>query len=262
MKRPKKREEREVDYGKYFSSCAGDYNVVSCVNLAFLEASRDLARQNIRLRIPEFSRWAVLTLHQRPPQMWDQVKRYLELVYAAARGAFQNVFKFEFSLETPLTIHTRWPYLPLEIGIAWHPILNVPYIPASSLKGALRAAAPEPVCDFTKAELFGTAQEEGLLVVFDAYPTGGKAVRPDVVTPHYREVEGEIAETQASPVPLVFPTVPPGTKFQFMVGILPRDEKREVDYKKCEMELFDAVKKTLVRGLGAKTAVGYGVFKI
>ncbi len=58
--------------------------------------------------------------------------------------------------ETPLAAHLRNPYMPLEIGLAWHPLFNAPYIPATTLKGALRAGRREapadsrrPICSAT-----------------------------------------------------------------------------------------------------------------
>lgn len=242
--------------------CNGDYNLISCANISFVYSIADVIRKvgnpsDVDF-IPEFSRRATMKLYGSPPMARpDEVGKYVDFVFNAARNSFGAAFKYEFSLETRLTIHTRWPYLPLEIGISWHPILNVPYIPASSLKGAVRATSPEKVCGMDRAELFGTVEEEGVLVFFDAYPVRWeRLVEPDVLTPHYREIEGEISEVQARPTPLVFPTVPPGTRFAFVVGI----RRGEVP-NNCAVELLEMLRGALTRGLGAKTAIGYGTFK-
>jgi CRISPR-associated protein Cmr6 len=215
----------------------------------------DRIRQGGDFSIPSFSREAVLHLYRFPPKA-DAVKEYVNKLVEEAKSSNRHVFVFYFSLETPLTIHTRWPYLPLEIGIAWHPILNIPYIPASALNGALSAAAPSQICGIDKAKLFGTQEEEGLLVVLDAYPISwDKPVEPDVLTPHYHEVEGRISEVQAEPRPLVFPVVPPGTTFAFVAAL-----RKQVDVT-CQQSLLNTLKVTLSQGLGAKTALGYGILK-
>lgn len=239
-----------------FRDCPQQYNYVSCVNTALLKVwSSARGRQEEDLKLPRFSKHAVEYASGNPPPPGVDMKKYVEAVKAAASEALATVLYFEFVLETPLTIHTRWPYLPLEIGIAWHPVLNVPYIPASSLKGALRAAAAGRICGMEPSEAFGTTSAEGRLIVFDAYPVQWeKPVEPDVITPHYREASGEIDETSASPTPLVYPVVPPGTKFAVLIA-------SGDDLNRCAAELLNYVERALAKGLGAKTAVGYGVFK-
>jgi CRISPR-associated protein Cmr6 len=237
--------------------CSDSYNVVSCFNLAFLESMREAA--GLGLKPPQFSREAVAYLYEKPPVHLrpEVVRRYVEAVMEVAKSVFRPVYRFEFTLETRLVIHTKWPYLPLEIGISWHPIFNIPYIPATSLKGALRAALPNSVCGLEKDALFGTQSAEGRLIVFDAFPIKwDRLVEPDVVTPHYKEVGGNIHEAAADPIPLVYPTVGSGTVFVFIVGI----EGGEAN-SSCATELFNVVKEALRVGLGAKTAVGYGIFK-
>lgn len=242
--------------------CQEDYNVVSCINLAFLEWMRQKigkpegARQRSE-GLPDFSRRAVLHLYRQPPRAArEEVERYVQAIFDAVSRASAMAFKYEFTLETPLTIHTKWPYLPLEIGLAWHPILNVPYIPASSLKGAARAAAVSPLCGIEPEDLFGTTEEEGDLIFTDAYPTRWeRLVEPDVITPHYRETAGEISEAQARPVPLVFPVVPAGTTFTFVVAF------RQMVGQECWGETLRWLQQVLTRGLGAKTQLSYGVFR-
>lgn len=254
----KKEEELAKRYREALSAyCNGDYNVLSCINLAFVEAVRSISSEEFKL--PQFSREAVLQIYSKPPSDDAQstVRTYVDMLYQAATSAFRPVYKFEFSLDTRLTVHTRWPYLPLEIGLAWHPIFNIPYIPASSIKGALRAAFPDRVCGLEKTALFGTTSEESILVIFDAYPIRWeKVMEPDVITPHYKEISGEIHETSADPTPLVFPTVPPGTTFAFIVGM-----RRGEPAQQCDVELFQAIKNALKNGIGAKTTLGYGIFK-
>lgn len=248
MRRGGREEQKGGGAADLFAECQGPYNYVSCVVKAFVGGGW-------REEFPQFSRAAVLHAYNTPPPPGADLKRYVEEVKRAAVDALTAALYFEFVLETPLTIHVRWPYLPLEIGVAWHPLLNVPYVPVSSLKGALRAYATGKICGMEPHEAFGTVGHEGEIVVFDAYPVEWqKPLEPDVVTPHYKEVSGKIDETSASPTPLVYPVVPAGTKFALLIG-----SRRDIS--SCATELLNFVESALRRGLGAKTSVGYGVFR-
>ncbi|MFZ8782491.1 MAG: hypothetical protein ACO2OR_00680 [Desulfurococcaceae archaeon] len=44
-------------------------------------------------------------------------------------STYINVFAIDARLVSKLLVYTRNPFLPLEISLAWDPILNLPYIP-------------------------------------------------------------------------------------------------------------------------------------
>jgi len=99
----------------------------------------------------------------------------------------------------------------------------VPYIPASSIKGAARAYAEAyntMPCSKSPGELFGTVGETGLVMVTDAYPVkcSDKLLDLDIVTPHYKEVEGRVREVDVNPVPIVYPAVTKGVTFGFILA--------------------------------------------
>jgi CRISPR-associated protein Cmr6 len=105
-------------------------------------------------------------------------------------------------------------------------------------------------------EAYGTAGFEGGIVFFDAYlvdaPHG--LVEPEVLTPHYSEAGLKISEVEARPTPLVYPVIPRGAVFAFLVAS--RD-------KRCGREgLKNLLKTVLTRGVGAKTALGFGRFRV
>jgi len=169
----------------------------------------------------------------------------------------------------PLSFVTQWRFVSglgaphcLDNGFTWDRNLGVPYIPGSSLKGALRAAAEywglEKMDELR--DLFGD-DTAGAMVVFDAYPTRVPRLDRDVVNVHYREYYESGGRTPPadylSPEPVTFLTVGPGTEFSF--AIAPRPGARVDDSKlsRAETLLKDALE-TL--GIGAKTAVGYGRF--
>lgn len=163
-------------------------------------------------------------------------------------------------VETRLAIHTKSPYAHLVIGISWHPVINLPYIPATSLKGAARAYAEVNnfvPCGKAPEELFGKAGGAGLVELTDAYPVrcGDKLIELDIVNPHYRETERAIGETDASPTPQLFPAVARGVVFRFFIA-----PRAEADGK-CLTDVLDVIRGALAEGIGAKTRLGYGVLK-
>ncbi|MCW5921268.1 MAG: type III-B CRISPR module RAMP protein Cmr6 [Saprospiraceae bacterium] len=145
-----------------------------------------------------------------------------------------------------------------------HPVYGVPYIPASSIKGILRHYLSE----FEEGQkhiekIFGKNDEEsstknpvrGQCIFFDAFPTKAPRIELDVMTPHYPKYygEGQPPADWQSPTPIHFLTVGQGTPFRFLIG-LPDNELKE----KLETWLIEAL---TTRGLGAKSAVGYGYWK-
>lgn len=153
-----------------------------------------------------------------------------------------------------------------EVGLAFDPVLNVPCIPGSSLKGAARAAAQVPFKgdrlldkDAVKA-LFGSPAQVGTLHFNDAYPVKagveGYVILPDVLTPHYSRGEDMLREDEAKPVPVIYPSLAPGTTFRFVIGT-PRG------LEKAKMEgILVTIVAALKLGVGAKTSLGYGVFQL
>jgi CRISPR-associated protein Cmr6 len=153
------------------------------------------------VKFPRFSREAAVGLGNFSVDS-AVVARHLEAVDRDLRSLFLLVLRLTMEAETPLAVHLRNPYMPLEIGLAWHPLFNAPYIPATTLKGAHRAGARRGACGLPPADLFGYVGQEGALVITDALPTSSAAVEPDVITPHYKEPD--IREDRTEPTPSSF----------------------------------------------------------
>ncbi|RLF18243.1 MAG: type III-B CRISPR module RAMP protein Cmr6 [Thermoprotei archaeon] len=147
-----------------------------------------------------------------------------------------------------------------ETGLEFDPYLNTPIIPASSIKGALRAAY-----EYVKEEswpsaddVFGRGGEQGQvgsLIFTDAYPVKpglqGMILYPDVLTPHYsRGGEEILRECGWEPTPLPYLSIAPQTTFGFIVA-----SRRN---KLSEENFSRVVKTALSLGLGGKSCVGYG----
>lgn len=151
---------------------------------------------------------------------------------------------------------------PFETGFVWHRTLGVPYLPGSSVKGAVRAWA-EQWSDEENAEdvasLFGDPGEAGALIVLDALPVKPPRLETDVMTPHYGEYygEGKAPGDYLSPIPITFLTVAAGSAFRFPLLLRRRVDKESL--QRGARLLKDALETI---GVGAKTSSGYGAFTV
>ncbi len=178
--------------------------------------------------------------------------------------------------KTRLLVDVSSPFgwLVDEIGLAWHPILDTPYIPSSEIKGAVRAAI-----EFEKGReiaeiILGSGASAGqgghisLVEFLPALPIrceNKELLEIDVLTPMYKEPG---FEHEAKPTPITLLVVPPGVYFEFVYLI---DHTRLEEWKDIEAMIDDripnivrrALEKALrVLGIGAKTFSDYGRFEI
>lgn len=156
---------------------------------------------------------------------------------------------------------------PTGNGFAFDPVIGVPYLPGTLVKGLCRRSAE--LGDISAAEiakLFGPEQddprsekEQGRLSFFGAYPKRWPKLVVDVVNchhPHYyadlgrRVRHAPVPRETESPVPVFFLAVEAGTEFVFpMVARNDTDLNTAVGLLRRGLDLL---------GIGAKTAVGYG----
>lgn len=187
--------------------------------------------------------------------------------------------------EGPLVTGTGLSH-PVENGFTFHPTTGMPYLPASGVKGLLRAWV-EVWADLPDAERrdrvalwFGAvegqdeqdAHSAGALIFFDALPTAPVALRCDILTPHmgkwYERGDELTAHNYAStapgdwhsPVPSSFLVADRGAAFVF--GIAPRctgDAGHDARARAAVPQALQALQQALEWiGAGAKTAGGYG----
>jgi CRISPR-associated protein Cmr6 len=153
-----------------------------------------------------------------------------------------------------------------ETSASFHPIWGVPRLPGSALKGVTRAevAAGDALAS-TIVELFGGETSAGRVVFYEALPIGGKfELALDVLTPHHHDYYAETAKKKSapadwdSPLPFTFVTV---VKTSFEIWLGARSSTRaDVD---ALGPAADALTQALESsGIGAKTAAGYGRFKV
>jgi len=159
-----------------------------------------------------------------------------------------------------------------ETSLTLHHIYGIPYIPASAIKGVTRnyvinekfgndeteALRDKEFCDIFGCDEKSYYQRAGQIIFFDAFPTklSNDSIQPDVMNVHYPDYYGKNeppTDTQ-NPNPIFFLTVQ-NASFQFILGAKTSTTSglldRTTEYLKNALEQ---------RGIGAKTAVGYGFF--
>ncbi len=143
-----------------------------------------------------------------------------------------------------------------ETSISIHRNYSVPVIPGSAVKGVAHAYAERNKSQ-TKDEIFGTQEQAGKVIFFDALPiieSGKEFLVLDIMNVHYPEYyrKGETPGDWMSPNPIFFLAVE-GLKYKFTVA-----SKESLLAKEALTLLKNALKEI---GIGAKTSAGYGYFE-
>ena len=167
-----------------------------------------------------------------------------------------------------------------ETNMTLHHIYGIPYIPGSAIKGVLRhwwlqvlqedqnflqqnpsfikgngeidesIALKDPVF----LSIFGSQEQRGKVQFLDAYPTGVVHFATDIMNPHYPHYYSgsEPPTDHQNPRPISFLTV---EKTTFRFAFLAQDQTRLDKLKNRFQKALE------LKGIGAKTAVGYGYFR-
>ena len=152
-----------------------------------------------------------------------------------------------------------------EVSMKKHHLFNVPYIPASAIKGVFRHYCYERCSsDDTKKrykQWFGTEDKQGSLIFLDAYPEDYK-INKDVMTPHYQKYYSDENGSKKptddnNPIPVKFDVIY-NTKFLFVICIKENDiEQMEKD--QVEKEFIKCLQE---KSFGAKSSIGYGYLEV
>ncbi|RSN77463.1 type III-B CRISPR module RAMP protein Cmr6 [Candidatus Methanodesulfokora washburnensis] len=196
------------------------------------------------------------------PEKLNKVFKKASSILDAQKSALQAcgyiVFDFPGRTESRLIVgmaNDIFGKQVFEVGLSWDPLLNLPYIPASSLKGAFRSYIEMEKKDL--ASLLGTKEEASSIVFLNAYPINSRynLLVPEVTTPIYKEQEGKIRETEAEPSPITYLAINKDVAFRIIVGV-------KLNGKAVYDQLRYLLQDMLKRGVGAKTLLGYGVMEL
>ena len=141
-------------------------------------------------------------------------------------------------------------------NLALHRFFGFPIIPGSALKGIARSAATADgdTSRFDRVfggEAKGQSDNAGSVAFLQAFPANSNwKMTVDVLTSH------QGCDTK-NPIPVFFPAVECGAEFVFTVAPTARTQDGDLDFavKYLKTALME-------KGVGAKTAAGYGWFEI
>jgi CRISPR-associated protein Cmr6 len=184
-------------------------------------------------------------------------ENYITEVIEAVKSLNIKYIVLKLKLESNLL--TGWSplYFIDEVPTAWDLILDVPYIPGTTIKGLIRSSFASAIHNSAKEKkIFGDKGEVGGAIFLDAYPVkcdDGILIK-EVMTPHYKK--GIKTELDVTPIPIIFAAVKKGTEFK--TAILFDDELSE----ELILDAARAVGFASRYGVGRKTTRGYGKFSV
>ncbi|OCS91029.1 type III-B CRISPR module RAMP protein Cmr6 [Caryophanon latum] len=164
-----------------------------------------------------------------------------------------------------------------ETALTIHGVYGIPYIPASSMKGIVRAWFIEAFCNGDEAQLashpigsfvFGTQEHSGIAQFYDVFLHTDLSLQPDILTTHYPEYyQSKRSATDDQKLNIVkFWTVSvrEATVFVSLQKQLPAALQQAIAPKTSE-QLAEAVANWTAQaltefGVGSKTSSGYGLF--
>ncbi len=227
------------------------------------------------------------------------IREYLEGLINALRGSGFGVLVVDAVLSYRGLVRDVEGLGPLWFTPLWHPLLDVPWIPSSSIKGVLRNSYEWLLAESWGVDvsdrgvrscssiLFGCSESDcpggvepgvGLVKVLDAYPVGcglsGGLVEADVVTRHYGE--NTVTELDVKPIPVHGLVIAAGTKYEFIILLEEAGEEalRVLRENNCIPQalannnspgILGLVSRLLFYalenvGVGGRTTRGYGFF--
>ncbi|RLI80840.1 type III-B CRISPR module RAMP protein Cmr6 [Archaeoglobales archaeon] len=245
------------------------------------EASEDIKHEKFRRKLIE----DICDLSKKfSKELTDGGSRVIDEIFNGYFYCKCHIAKIDMVLKSRgLTgASSSFAYVPFEVGLSFDPFLCIPYVPGSSIKGAVRAAWKNLKNDekfgeefkdedkINEDKIFGKGGANGFagIVIFsDAFPIEpGKddfILYPDVITPHYSKGGEDIFdETKASPTPIPHLSIAPETLFSFVMAIRRSEDMDKKDAKEIFRKVLKATSVAFKLGIGARTSVGYGIFEI
>ena len=212
------------------------------------------------------------------PSTYKLEKSSLELVKRLKERQTQQLFQFaardiklycvDATVDWRLIVGLGSEHVQ-ETNMTLHHIYGIPYIPGSAVKGVLRHwwlnedfVDAKGKIDETKAldnpdflAVFGSQEQRGKVQFLDAYPDPEKVhFATDIINPHYPDYYGgtKPPTDHQNPKPINFLTI---EKTSFRFAFLAKTQGLLDELKKRFQEALEW------KGIGAKTAVGYGYFR-
>jgi len=184
----------------------------------------------------------------------EKVKKYFDNLKEILKSLKYTIVDVEITTRTRalIGVSTSLGKLIFDSGISFDPYMNLPYIPASEIKGIVRSHIEDKLGKQEAKEIFGNEEREGNVNFTDAYPTRSENFLfvPDVITPHYSKKK---SEADAEPTPVIHLTIAPKVTFRFLIYYKREDVGKPI----C-----DTLPLVIMKGLGARSSVGYSLFEL
>ena len=140
---------------------------------------------------------------------------------------------------------------------AFHPVYGVPYVPASSLKGAIRAWARQHQQSTDRIDrLLGTLDGGvGCVQILDAFPTR-PCLSVDIANPQWSwESNGESDRVRYQPVPHTLLSM---ESPELTIGLVRTQRGRRENQPDDLRTVKEWLEKALAAGIGSRVSAGYG----
>ncbi|WP_029368619.1 type III-B CRISPR module RAMP protein Cmr6 [Saccharolobus islandicus] len=187
-------------------------------------------------------------------KLHNEIVKYFANLKEILRSFKYIIIDVEINTKTRtlVGVSTSLGRLIFDSGISFDPYMNLPYIPASEIKGIVRSYIEDKLGEKEAEEIFGNEEREGNVNFTDAYPVKAENFLfvPDVITPHYNEKK---SEADAEPKPAIHLTIAPKVTFRFLIYYKREDVGKPI----CE-----SLPLVIIRGLGARSSVGYSLFEL
>jgi CRISPR-associated protein Cmr6 len=135
----------------------------------------------------------------------------------------------------------------------FHPVYGVPYIPSSSLKGAIKAIALQDKSNKSEVErLLGTLDDGiGCVQILDAFPTA-PCLSVDMANPQWHWKQNEV-KYKSEPHALLSMKQP-----EFIIGLSRTSRGKNVNKLNDVQTVKNWLEKALAAGIGSRVSAGYG----
>ena len=187
---------------------------------------------------------------------WDALWTRHERTLAALRPKDSAVQR------PPLTLHLARASALENAGICLHPLFGFVYLPGTGLKG-MPARIAETVAQAPKKQIedvFGNTDHSGAVAFHDAWPLTWPRLIVDILNNHHVSYyqQGQAPGDWDSPVPVYFLAVPAGQSIRVRPQPTPCTTRDDLVSLAREWLAGSLI----YEGAGAKTATGYGLFKL
>jgi len=235
---------------------------------------RDIEIDNLNLRVNRFPFFEIKDKNEikflyKDNYCLDYNEDIVTNYYKTISNFIKNLNSKSFTSKTTYRLLIGSEQSVYETSIRLHHIYGIPYIPSTAIKGVVKNYYIQKLSSFKFStennnfkliklnyhflHLFGSQEQEGKIIFFDAFPTTSPKIKVDIMNPHYKHYysEGKAPTDDKNPTPIPFLTVE-DTKFKFFIA---SKEPIDEDFIKLFKEALQN------HGIGSKTAVGYGYLK-